>query len=59
MFWLGRILSNFFEKMSRRFELVIFTASISNYANTLLNAIDKMICLLDICLLDYSGSIAL
>ena len=28
--------------MSKRFELVIFTASISNYANPLLNAIDKM-----------------
>ena len=32
----------FLEKMSKRFELVIFTASISNYANPLLNAIDKM-----------------
>ncbi len=42
MLWLGRILSNFLEKMSRRFEFVIFTASISNYANNLLNAIDKM-----------------
>ena len=32
----------FLEKMSKRFELVIFTASISNYANPLLNVIDKM-----------------
>ena len=32
----------FLEKMSKRFELVIFTASISNYVNPLLNVIDKM-----------------
>ena len=32
----------FLEKMSKRFELVIFTASISKYANPLLNIIDKM-----------------
>ena len=32
----------FLEKMSKRFELVIFTASISNYANHLLNVIGKM-----------------
>ena len=32
----------FLEKMSKKYELVIFTASISNYANPLLNLIDKM-----------------
>ena len=32
----------FLEKISKRFELVIFTVLISNYANTLLNAIDKI-----------------
>ena len=32
----------FLEKMSKRYELVIFTASISKYANPLLNIIDKM-----------------
>ena len=32
----------FLEKMSKRYELVIFTASISRYANPLLNVIDKM-----------------
>ena len=32
----------FLEKMSKRYELVIFTASISRYANPLLNFIDKM-----------------
>ena len=31
----------FLEKMSQKFELVIFTASISNYANPLLNVIDR------------------
>ena len=32
----------FLEKMSKRLELIIFTSSISNYANPLLNVIDKM-----------------
>ena len=32
----------FLQRMSKRFELVIFTASISKYANPLLNIIDKM-----------------
>ena len=32
----------FLEKMSKRYELVIFTASISKYANPLLNIVDKM-----------------
>ncbi len=32
----------FLKKMSKRYELVIFTASISKYANPLLNFIDKM-----------------
>ena len=32
----------FLQRMSKRFELVIFTASISNYANPLLNIVDKM-----------------
>ena len=32
----------FLEKKSKNYELVIFTASISNYANPLLNLIDKM-----------------
>ena len=31
----------FLERMSKRYELVIFTASISKYANPLLNVIDK------------------
>ena len=32
----------FLQRMSKRFELVIFTASISKYANPLLNIVDKM-----------------
>ena len=32
----------FLERMSKRYELVIFTASISKYANPLLNIVDKM-----------------
>ena len=32
----------FLEKMSKKYELVIFTASISKYANPLLNIVDKM-----------------
>ena len=32
----------FLQRMSKKFELVIFTASISKYANPLLNTIDRM-----------------
>ena len=32
----------FLQRMNKRFELVIFTASISKYANPLLNIVDKM-----------------